>query len=107
MSLLGGSPGDLRDHLGTRDVLAFTGSAATAMHLRGRTQEAHSCLIAHASTNATKFALPDAGNDKPWRRFVDTALTAEAPSCFPGEEVALQDQKGYRVAGQSVVVLVR
>lgn len=34
MTLLCGSPGDLLDHLGTQDVLAFTGSAATAMKLR-------------------------------------------------------------------------
>ena len=77
------------------------------MHLQGQPGEAEIYLIAHASTKATEFALPDASSDKPWRRFVDTSLTVEGPSCSPGKEVALQDQKSYRVAGQSVVVLVR
>ena len=82
-------------------------SKSLAMHLQGTANEAQIYLIAHASTKATEFTLPDASNNKPWRRFVDTSLTAEGPSCYPGEEVALQDQSGYRVASQSVVVLVR
>ena len=77
------------------------------MHLQGTPDEAEIYLIAHASTKAAEFALPDAGNNKPWRRFVDTSLIAEGASCSPGEEVELQDQKGYHVASQSVVVLVR
>jgi oxepin-CoA hydrolase/3-oxo-5,6-dehydrosuberyl-CoA semialdehyde dehydrogenase len=35
-SLIVGSPGDLLDRLGPQDVLAFTGSAATALGLRGK-----------------------------------------------------------------------
>ena len=34
MSFVGGRPGDLLDHLISQDVLAFTGSAATARNLR-------------------------------------------------------------------------
>jgi isoamylase len=82
-------------------------SQSLSMHLQGTADEAQIYLIAHASTKAAEFALPEASNNKPWRRFVDTSLTVEGPSCSPAEEVALQDQKGYRVAGQSVVVLVR
>ncbi len=36
MSFVGGAPGDLLDHLGPQDVLAFTGSAATGRRLRAR-----------------------------------------------------------------------
>ncbi len=36
LSLICGSPGDLLDYLGPQDVLSFTGSAATALRLRGR-----------------------------------------------------------------------
>ena len=36
MSFVGGRPGDLLDHLGSQDVLAFTGSAATGRALRSR-----------------------------------------------------------------------
>lgn len=36
MSFIGGAPGDLLDHLGAQDVLAFTGSAATGAKLRER-----------------------------------------------------------------------
>ena len=35
LSLICGSTGDLLEHLGPQDVLAFTGSAATALKLRG------------------------------------------------------------------------
>jgi 3,4-dehydroadipyl-CoA semialdehyde dehydrogenase len=34
LSFVGGRPGDLLDHLNSQDVLAFTGSADTAKHLR-------------------------------------------------------------------------
>ncbi|MCG8455111.1 MAG: 3,4-dehydroadipyl-CoA semialdehyde dehydrogenase, partial [Holophagales bacterium] len=36
LQLICGSTGDLLDHLGPQDVLAFTGSADTALRLRGR-----------------------------------------------------------------------
>lgn len=36
MSFIGGAPGDLLDHLGSQDVLAFTGSASTGYKLRER-----------------------------------------------------------------------
>ena len=36
VQLVAGSPGDLLDHLDGRDVLAFTGSADTGLHLRSR-----------------------------------------------------------------------
>jgi oxepin-CoA hydrolase/3-oxo-5,6-dehydrosuberyl-CoA semialdehyde dehydrogenase len=36
LSLVCGSAGDLLDHLGRQDVLAFTGSASTALQLRGK-----------------------------------------------------------------------
>lgn len=36
LTFVGGAPGDLLDHLGSQDVLAFTGSAATGFKLRER-----------------------------------------------------------------------
>jgi oxepin-CoA hydrolase/3-oxo-5,6-dehydrosuberyl-CoA semialdehyde dehydrogenase len=36
VQLISGSPGDLLSHLGEQDVLAFTGSADTGLHLRSR-----------------------------------------------------------------------
>ncbi len=36
VQLVSGSPGDLLDHLDSQDVLAFTGSADTGLHLRSR-----------------------------------------------------------------------
>ena len=36
VSLIAGSSGDLLDHLGEQDVLAFTGSADTAARLKAR-----------------------------------------------------------------------
>ena len=36
VQLVSGSPGDLLSHLGEQDVLAFTGSADTGLHLRSR-----------------------------------------------------------------------
>jgi glycogen operon protein len=82
-------------------------SQSLAMHLQGTVDEAEIYLIAHASTKAADFALPEADSNRPWRRFVDTALPVEDSSCSPGDEAVLQNQKSYRLEGQSVVVLIR
>ncbi len=82
-------------------------SQSLAMYLQGAPDEAEIYLIVHAATEPADFALPVSGKDSSWRRFVDTSLQAGEPSCPPGKEAAIENQKRYRVAGRSVVVLVR
>lgn len=82
-------------------------SQSLAMHLQGTADEAEIYLIAHAAAKAADFELPAPEKGRPWRRFIDTSFEKGAASCSPGEEPVLRGQKSYRVAGQSVVVLVR
>ncbi|WGH80211.1 phenylacetic acid degradation bifunctional protein PaaZ [Jannaschia ovalis] len=73
LQLIAGGVGDLLDRLGPQDTLGFTGSAATALKLRG-----HPGLLRHAvrftaeqdSLNASILG-PDAGPDSPeWDLFL-------------------------------------
>jgi glycogen operon protein len=82
-------------------------SHALGMHLQGKSEEAEIYLIVNAALDDADFALPLAAAQRPWRRFVDTALAAGRASCSPGEEAPLPGQTSYRVRGRSVVVLVR
>ena len=82
-------------------------SSSLGMHLQGHSDEAEIYLIAHAAEDAADFALPTSSKRASWRRFADTALSAEQASCVPGEESEVADQQLYRVQGRSVVVLVR
>jgi len=82
-------------------------ASSLGMHLQGYSDEVEIYLIAHAAEDAADFALPTSNQQTPWRRFVDTALSAEQASCVPGEESEIADQQFYRVQGRSVVVLRR
>jgi len=64
-SFVAGSPGDLLDHLGGQDVLAFTGSGATGMALRaGKAVLAHSVRV-NVEADSLNAALlgPDVADD--------------------------------------------
>jgi oxepin-CoA hydrolase/3-oxo-5,6-dehydrosuberyl-CoA semialdehyde dehydrogenase len=73
LSLLCGEAGDLIDHLGAQDVLAFTGSAQTAMKLRSRPN-----LLEHStrvnieadSLNAAVLAPDVEAGSETWDLFV-------------------------------------
>jgi glycogen operon protein len=82
-------------------------SHSLGMHLQGRPDEAEIYLISHAAEAAKIFPLPLSSKQKPWRRFIDTALEAGQASCVPGDEPAIADQLNYQVQGHSVVVLVK
>ena len=56
---------------------------------------------------ASRGSLGRASDGPAWRRFVDTALPAEAASTVPGKEQLLEEQEVYRVKKNSVVVLIR
>ncbi len=81
-------------------------SHSLGMHLQGLADEAEIYLIARAADTPATFALPQPGKGNQWRRFVDTALSAQEASSVPGQEVPLGDAHSYRVKKQSVVVLV-
>jgi oxepin-CoA hydrolase/3-oxo-5,6-dehydrosuberyl-CoA semialdehyde dehydrogenase len=56
VQLIAGSPGDLLSHLGPQDVLAFTGSADTGLHLRSRAD----ILAANVTVNIEADSLNSA-----------------------------------------------
>ncbi len=67
LQLITGHPGDMLDHMGGQDVVSFTGSAATAGHLRGHPvlmQNATRFVAEQDSLNATVLG-PDAGPGTP------------------------------------------
>ena len=67
LQLITGHPGDMLDHMGGQDVVRFTGSAATAGHLRGHPvlmQNATRFVAEQDSLNATVLG-PDAGPGTP------------------------------------------
>ena len=73
LSLLCGEAGDLVDHLGPQDVLAFTGSADTAMKLRGRPNVLANSTrvnIEADSLNAAVLAPDVSEGDETWDLFV-------------------------------------
>lgn len=82
-------------------------SRSLGMHLQGQPDEAEIYMIVHAAEEAAVFSLPSATRQKPWRRFIDTALEGGQASCALGEEAEIADQLSYQVQGHSVVVLVR
>jgi hypothetical protein len=60
----------------------------------------------HADADATAFILPSPAGGAAWRLAAETGLRAPFDICAPGEESSLSDPTGYRVDGQSSVVLV-
>ena len=74
LSLISGSTGDLLTHLGTQDVLAFTGSAATARHLRGLENLLESSTrvnIEADSLNAAVLAPDVEPGSETWNLFIN------------------------------------
>ena len=82
-------------------------SHSLGMHLQGQPDETEIYLISHAAEQAAVFTLPDSSRQKPWRRFIDTALEAGQASCAVGYEPEVANQESYQVQGHSVVVLVK
>ena len=73
LSLICGGPGDLLDHLGPQDVLAFTGSASTALKLRSRTNLLASSTRVNVEADSLNAAVlgPDVrADDEAWSLFV-------------------------------------
>ena len=73
LSLICGSTGDLLDRLGPQDVLSFTGSASTALSLRGKTNLLESSTRVNIEADSLNAAVlgPDAApGDETWAVFV-------------------------------------
>lgn len=80
LQLLCGSTGDLLDHLGPQDVLAFTGSADTAFKLRGRENLLRWSVRVNVEADSLNAAVlgPDvrAGTDSEvWNLFLRDVFT--------------------------------
>ncbi len=78
LSFIAGSSGDLLDHLGPQDVVAFTGSADTAANLRsgaGPVQRSVRFNAEADSLNAAVLAPGTAINGGLWHSFVRNVVT--------------------------------
>jgi oxepin-CoA hydrolase/3-oxo-5,6-dehydrosuberyl-CoA semialdehyde dehydrogenase len=84
IQLLCGSAGDLLDHLGPQDVLAFTGSADTAYQLRSRENLLRWSVRVNVEADSLNAAVlgPDVeqGSDT-WHLFVRDAVTDMTQKC--------------------------
>jgi len=67
LSLLCGGAGDLLDHLTSEDLIAFTGSSATAATIRGHPNVLARGVLVNVEADSINAALlaPDAGPDSP------------------------------------------
>ena len=63
LQLICGSTGDLLDHLGAQDVLAFTGSADTALKLRGRSNLLEQSTAVNVEADSLNAAVLAPGVD--------------------------------------------
>jgi oxepin-CoA hydrolase/3-oxo-5,6-dehydrosuberyl-CoA semialdehyde dehydrogenase len=73
LSMICGRTGDLLDRLGPQDVLAFTGSASTALELRGKTNLLESSTRVNIEADSLNAAVlgPDVETDgETWSVFV-------------------------------------
>ncbi|MCB9778537.1 MAG: 3,4-dehydroadipyl-CoA semialdehyde dehydrogenase [Alphaproteobacteria bacterium] len=73
LSFVAGPPGDMLDHLGPQDVLAFTGSADTGAALRGGKAVLHDSVRVNVeadSLNAAVLAADVGVGDDVWNTFV-------------------------------------
>ncbi|MEL6348554.1 MAG: 3,4-dehydroadipyl-CoA semialdehyde dehydrogenase, partial [Myxococcota bacterium] len=78
LSFVAGSAGDLLDHLGPQDLIAFTGSADTAAVLRsgaGVRERSVRMNVEADSLNAAVLAPDVAPNDPVWHAFVRAVMT--------------------------------
>ncbi|MCY7400393.1 MAG: phenylacetic acid degradation bifunctional protein PaaZ [Nocardioides sp.] len=84
LQLLSGSPGDLLDHLGVQDSVAFTGSAHTAGILRQHPSVLHGGVTLQVEADSLNCSIlgPDVTSSDPeWDLFVKgvvTEMTAKA-----------------------------
>jgi 3,4-dehydroadipyl-CoA semialdehyde dehydrogenase len=77
LQLIAGSTGDLLDHLGPQDVLAFTGSADTARHLRSKANLLAACTRVNVEADSLNAAVlgPDvADGSVTWELFLKDVL---------------------------------
>lgn len=77
-SFLAGPAGDLLDHLGPQDVLAFTGSAGTGQSLRGGDRVLAGSVRVNVEADSLNAAVlgPDVGlGDDAWATFVRNVVT--------------------------------
>ena len=79
-------------------------SHSLALHaeLRGEGLSLH--LILNAYREALEFELPDLGEGRPWRRWIDTALDSPR-DIVPWQEARTFPGLSYRAEGRSVVML--
>ena len=78
LSFVAGSPGDLLDHLGPQDVVAFTGSADTAAALRAGVGPVQRSVRFNAEADSLNAAVlaPDTAVGGPiWHSFVRNVVT--------------------------------
>ena len=78
LSLLCGSAGDLLDHLGAQDVLAFTGSADTGYLLRSKERLLRQSVRVNVEADSLNSAVlgPDAGpGSETWSLFLRDVVT--------------------------------
>ncbi len=78
LSFIAGSSGDLLDHLGPQDVVAFTGAASTAAHLRGYDSFLNKSTRFNAEADSLNAAIlgPDVEpGDDLWNLFVRNIVT--------------------------------
>lgn len=84
LQLLCGSAGDLLDHLGPQDVLAFTGSAGTALTLRSRENLLRWSVRVNVEADSLNAAVlgPDVEpGSETWNLFVRDATTDMTQKC--------------------------
>jgi len=81
-------------------------SRSVALCLSGRACPDEIFIINHAHWESQVFEIPSAGEEKRWRRFLDTSLVPPFDISEPGQEPGLENQITYPVGPRSVVVLV-
>jgi isoamylase len=80
-------------------------SRALAFHIGGGAEDEDLYVAANAHWEGSRFELPKLGDQKRWRRFLDTSLAPPHDIEEPGAEVPVA-AGSYRVGPRSVVVLV-
>ena len=69
-------------------------------------EEPDLCLMFNAGDEALTFDLPAAPNSGHWYLAVDTSQPSPHDLFGAGEEMALENQKGYHVGARSGVILI-
>jgi len=79
-------------------------SRSLALSAELRTEGLRLHIILNAYWEPLEFELPDLGDGRPWRRWIDTAL-AMPHDIVPWQEAPMVPDRSYRVEGRSVVML--